>query len=138
MRIAIPFDKASGQVAMQFEDAAAFKLYNLENNAIISDLTLPSFGSGSAAMLDFLKAAKADILICGGITGDSRRALSTAGLVSYPGFGGAADTLAQAFATGSLQQSMSGECAGCTEGCGEGGCPHHSHGDGACEHHNTH
>ena len=135
MRIAIPFEKDSGQVAPQFEEAAGFKLYNLVNNEIVSELTLPSFGSGSAAMLDFLKAANADILICGGITGDARKALASVGLVSYPGFGGKADDLARAFASGSLQQSVSGECAGCTEGCGEGGCPHHSHAEGSCAHH---
>ena len=134
MRIAIPFDKESGQVAPQFEDAAGFKLYNLVNGEILSDLTLPSFGNGSAAMLDFLKTANADVLICGGITGESRRAVSAAGFASYPGFGGKADDLAAAFASGALQQSMSGECAGCTEGCGEGGCPHHSHGGEGCEH----
>ncbi len=133
MRIAIPFDKDSGQVAAQFEEAASFKLYTLVNDSIASDLTLPSFGKGAASMLEFLRTAKADVLICGGITGEARKALADAGLVSYPGFGGRADDLARAFASGSLQQSMSGECAGCTEGCGEGGCPHHH--DGRCEHH---
>ena len=91
-----------------------FKLYNLVNGEIVSDLSLPSFGTGSAAMLDFLKTARADVLICGGITGEARRAVVSAGLASYPGFGGKVDDLARAFATGSLQQS-------------EGECPHHSH-----------
>ena len=43
------------------------------------------------------------------------------------GFGGKVDDLARAFATGSLQQSVGGECEGCSENCGEGECPHHSH-----------
>ena len=135
MRIAIPYEKESGQVASRFEDAAAFKLYNLVNNEILSDLSLPSFGSGSTAMLDFLKAANADVLICSGITGEARRALTAAGIASYPGFGGKADDLAKAFSAGSLQQSMSGECAGCADSCGEGGCPHHTHGESGCAHH---
>ena len=135
MRIAIPFDKESGQVAAQFEDAASFKLFDLVGESIVTDRTLPSFGRGAAAMMEFLKAARADVLVCGGITGESRRALAGEGLVSYPGFGGKADDLALAFASGSLQKSMSSECAGCSEGCGEGECPHHSHGDGGCGHH---
>ena len=135
MRIAIPMEKESGQVASQFDEATAFKLYNLVNNEIVSDLTLPSFGTGSAAMLEFMKAANADVLVCNGISGQSRRALAAVGLVSYPGFGGKADDLAKAFASGSLQQSISGECAGCSESCGDGTCPHHAHGDGHCEHH---
>ena len=134
MRIAIPFDKENGQVAPQFEETGSFKLYNLVNGEIVSDLMLPSFGTGVSAMLDFLKGAKADVLICGGISGDARRAVSSAGLASYPGFGGKADDLAAAFASGALQHSMSGECDGCTEGCGEGGCPHHVHGEAGCGH----
>ena len=135
MRIAIPFEKDSGRIAPQFEEAASFKLYNLLNDVIVSDLTLPSFGSGSDAMVEFLKTARADVLICGGITGQSRRALAASGFVAYPGFGGSADDAARAFAAGSLQASMSGECAGCSENCGEEGCPHHSHAEGGCAHH---
>ena len=127
MRIAIPYVKDLGTVAPLFEEAADFRLYNLVNGEIVSDLSLPSFGTGSAAMLDFLKTARADVLICGGITGEARRAVVSAGLASYPGFGGKADDLARAFAAGSLQQSVSGECEGCSENCGEGECPHHGH-----------
>ena len=137
MRIAIPFVKDSGQVAPQFEQAAAFKLYNLVNNEIVSDLTLPSFGAGADTMLEFLKTARADVLICGGITGQARKMISAAGLASYPGFGGSADDLARAFAGGSLLKAVSGECADCKENCGEGECPHH-HGEAGCAHHHSH
>ena len=101
MRIAIPFEKDSGRIAPQFEEAASFKLYNLLNDVIVSDLTLPSFGSGSDAMVEFLKTARADVLICGGITGQSRRTLAASGFVAYPGFGGSADDAARAFARSS-------------------------------------
>ena len=134
MRIAIPYEKDSGQISERFDRAENVKLYMMENDKIVSELVIPAFGSGSAAMAELLRTARADVVICGGIGGEDRKALAQMGLVSYPGFGGSADDAARAFAAGSLQQAMSGECASCSEGC-EGSCPHHSHGEGGCAHH---
>ncbi len=133
MRIAIPYVKDGGQIGEQFDSAENVKLYNLEGDRIVSELVIPSFCRGLDPMLELLKAAKADILICGGITGEARQALAVSGVMSYPGFGGAADDAARAFASGSLQQAMSGECASCAENC-DGNCPHHSHGEDGCGH----
>lgn len=134
MRIAIPIEKDSGQISERFGAAQSVKLYNLEGEKIVSELVIPGFGEGDEVMVELMKAAKADVLICGGIAGGARQALGSAGIVSYPGFGGAADNAARAFAAGSLQQAMSGECASCDGDC-EGGCPHHSHGGDGCGHH---
>ena len=88
MRIAIPH--TDGQIAAEFESAASFKLFNLENGEIVSEVTLPAFGSGSEAIAEFLKIARADVLICGGITAKSRQLVMGSGLAVYPGFGGGA------------------------------------------------
>ena len=98
MRIAVPFDKAAGTIAEQFERTEAFRLYNLENGQIVSSLSLPAFGTGNEAMAEFLKTARADVVICGGITARGRQLLGSEGIAVYPGFGGSADDAAQAFA----------------------------------------
>ena len=98
MRIAVPFDKAAGTIAEQFDRTEAFRLYNLENGQIVSSLSLPAFGTGNEAMAEFLKTARADVVICGGITARGRQLLGSEGIAVYPGFGGSADDAAQAFA----------------------------------------
>ena len=135
MRIAIPYD--NGNIFPHFGHAEMFKLYNLEDGQIVSGLTIPTFGSGHAAMAEFLKTARADVLICGGIGGSAQRAVASLGIAIYPGFGGSADDAVRAFASGSLQRGASHDCESCSESCGEGGCPHH-HGDGGCGHHHEH
>ena len=87
MRIAVPFDKAAGTIAEQFDRTEAFRLYNLENGQIVSSLSLPAFGTGNEAMAEFLKTARADVVICGGITARGRQLLGAEGIAVYPGFG---------------------------------------------------
>lgn len=128
MRIAIPC--ADGEIDPHFGHTETFKLYDLKDGEIVSDLTLPTFGSGHQAMAEFLRAARADVLICGGIGAEAQRILTAQGVAIYPGFGGSADDAARAFAIGALQKGAGGPCAGCSENCGEGGCPHHS--DSGC------
>ena len=122
MRIAIPFDKAGGSITEQFESTDTFKLYNLEDGKIVSELTVPAFGQGNEALSEFLKTARADVLICGGITAAGRRLLGAAGIAVYPGFGGGADDAARAFAVGGLRHEEGHDCAHCTQDC-----EHHSH-----------
>ena len=120
MRIAIP--NTDGQIAEAFESAGSFRLFNLENGEIVSNVTLPAFGSGSESMAEFLKIARADVLICGGITAESRKRLALSGLAVYPGFGGSADDAARAFAAGGLKHDDGHDCAHCTKDCAQ-----HSH-----------
>ena len=122
MRIAVPFDKAAGTIAEQFDRTEAFRLYNLENGQIVSSLSLPAFGTGNEAMAEFLKTARADVVICGGITARGRQLLGSEGIAVYPGFGGSADDAAQAFAAGSLSHGEGHDCAHCTQDCS-----HHGH-----------
>ena len=126
MRIAIPH--TDGQIAEAFESAGSFKLFNLENGQIISEVTLPAFGSGGESMAEFLKIARADVLICGGITAKSRQLVMGSGLAVYPGFGGSADDAARAFAQGGLKHDDGHDCAHCKQDCAQHNHGHaHSH-----------
>ena len=124
MRIAIPFNKADGSIAPAFAETVSFKLYNAEGDKIVSELSIPSFGTGEKAMLDTLLAAKCDVLICGGITKEARKLIATAGIAAWPGFGGSADDAAKAFVTGGLRHDEGHDCANCTRDC-----DHHHHGE---------
>ena len=124
MRIAIPYSKSSGEIAPAFAESESLKLYNVEGDKIVSDLTIPAFGSGEQAMLDTLQAARCDVLICGGITNVARKSIAAAGIAAYPGFGGSADDAAKAFVTGALKHDAGHDCANCTRDC-----DHHHHGE---------
>ncbi len=122
MRIAVPYSKASGEIAPAFAEAESFRLYNVEGDKIVSDLAIPAFGTGEQAMLETLRAARADVLICGGITKSARKLVAAAGIAAWPGFGGSADDAARAFVTGGLKHDEGHDCANCTRDC-----DHHHH-----------
>lgn len=122
MRIAVPYSKASGEIAPAFAEAESFRLYNVEGDKIVSDLAIPAFGAGEQAMLETLRAARADVLICGGITKSARKLVAAAGIAAWPGFGGSADDAARAFVTGGLKHDDGHDCANCTRDC-----DHHHH-----------
>ena len=122
MRIAVPYSKASGEIAPAFTEAESFRLYNVEGDKIVSDLAIPAFGAGEQAMLETLRAARADVLICGGITKSARKLVAAAGIAAWPGFGGSADDAARAFVTGGLKHDEGHDCANCTRDC-----DHHHH-----------
>ena len=122
MRIAVPYSKASGEIAPAFAEAESFRLYNVEGDKIVSDLAIPAFGAGEQAMLETLRSARADVLICGGITKSARKLVAAAGIAAWPGFGGSADDAARAFVTGGLKHDEGHDCANCTRDC-----DHHHH-----------
>lgn len=128
MRIAIPTE--NGKIFSPFTEAKSFTLYNLEGGRVVSSVSIPTFGGGSAGMKELLHSARADVVICGGITGEAQKALGEASIAVYPGLGGAADDAAAAFAAGALQRGHNHDCAACAEA---GGCPH-IHGEDGCPH----
>ena len=127
MRIAIPME--NGTIAPQFEEAGAFKLYELEGEKLLSSVTIPAFEKGSEAQSAYLLSARADVLICGGITAQAQRRLTAAGVAIWPGMGGSADNAAAAFASGTFRPES---CGHDHEHCGESSCPHHQ--SGGCSH----
>ena len=129
MRIAIPAE--DGKIFSPFTETKAFTLYNLDGSTVVSTVTIPSVGGGEEDRARLLRSARADVVICGGVTAGARRALGELGIAVYPGFGGRCDDAAAAFASGAMGPGHVHDCASCTENCGEGGC-HHDHGAGGC------
>lgn len=123
MKIAVTYE--DGQVFQHFGHTQAFKLYQVEGNAITSSQVVPTSGSGHGALAGFLQEQGVDALICGGIGGGARQALAQAGIALYAGVSGPADQAAQALAEGHLAYDPEAECQ-----------HHHDHGEGHhCGHH---
>lgn len=128
MKIAIPYE--DGQVFQHFGHTAAFKIYTIENGAIVSSQVLSSGGAGHGALAAVLGQGGIQALICGGIGGGARMALADYGIAVYGGVSGDADEAAQAFADGCLDFDPEARCSHHDHGeghsCGNHGCGSHS------------
>ena len=133
MRIAVPYE--NGMIFQHFGHTAQFKFYDVEGGEIVASQLVTPGGSGHGALAGFLKAAKVDALICGGIGGGAKVALAEAGIQLYGGVQGLADMAAKALAAGSLRYDPDVHCDHHDHECGEHDCGH-EHGDDGCrEHH---
>ena len=108
MRIAVTYE--NGEVFQHFGHCAQFKLYDVEDGKIVNEQIVDTNGSGHGALAGFLKAAKADALICGGIGMGAQMALADAGIRLYAGVQGSADTAARALAEGNLKYDPDARC----------------------------
>ena len=71
MKIAVTYD--NGSVFQHFGKTENFKIFEVENGAIISSEVVGSNGAGHSALAGFLADAGVDVVICGGIGGGARR-----------------------------------------------------------------
>ena len=143
MRIAVTYE--NGEIFQHFGHTEQFKLYDVEDGRIVSEQIVPTNGSGHGALAGFLKAAQADVLICGGIGLGAQNALAEAGIRLYGGVAGSADAAAQALAEGKLVYDPDAKCDHhehhgegheCGHHHGEGhDCGHHHGDEGCCHHH---
>ena len=125
MRIAVTYE--NGQIFQHFGRTEQFKLYDVEDGKIVKEQVVGTNGAGHGALAGFLKAAGADVLICGGIGGGAQTAMRSAGIDLYGGNSGSADEAAAAFIAGTLARNAAPTCDhhhGHSEGhgCGDHGC----------------
>jgi len=134
MRIAVTYE--NGEIFQHFGHTAQFKLYNVENGAVVSEQVVATNGSGHGALAGFLRLLRVDTLICGGIGGGARMALADAGIQLYGGVSGSADEAVQALLAGNLSFNPDVRCDhhdhehGEGHTCGDHGCGGHSHDHG--------
>lgn len=132
MRIAVTYQ--NGEVFQHFGQTEQFKLYDVEEGKIVNEQIVDTNGVHHGALAGFLKAAEADVLLCGGIGAMGRAAVAEVGIRLYPGVEGPADEAAKAFLTGTLQYDPDAHCDHNHAHHGEGhACGHHHGGD--CGHH---
>ena len=95
MKIAVTYE--NGQIFQHFGHTEQFKVYEIEDNTIISFKVIDTNGQGHGALAGLLKTLGADVLICGGIGGGAQMALADAGIKLYGGVSGSCDAAVEAF-----------------------------------------
>ena len=116
MKIAVTYD--NGNIFQHFGKTENFKVYEVEDNQVVSSEVIGSNGTGHGALAGLLSEQGMDVLICGGIGGGARTALAEAGIELYPGVSGSADAAVNSLLNGTLLYNPDTVCA------------HHHHEDG--------
>ena len=130
MKIAVTYD--NGEVFQHFGKTENFKVYEVEDNKVVSSEVIGANGNGHGALAGLMAENGIDVLICGGIGGGAQEALAEAGIEFVSGVSGDVDEAVEAYLNGELVSSgvncdhheheeahSCGEhgCAGCS-GCG--------------------
>ena len=115
MKIAVTYD--NGNIFQHFGRTESFKVYDVEDNKVISSEVIGSNGVGHGALAGLLADRAVDVLICGGIGGGAQQALADAGVELVAGAEGDADQAVEAYLKGELISTGSN-------------CDHHHHEDG--------
>ena len=130
MKIAVTYD--NGNVFQHFGHTEQFKVYEVEDNKVVSSEVIGSNGTGHGALAGLLAGQDVDVLICGGIGGGAQAALAEAGVELCAGAEGNTDEAVEAYLRGELVSTGANcdhhheeghDCGGHDEGhsCG-GGC----------------
>lgn len=115
MRIAVTYD--NGNIFQHFGKTETFKVYEIEDNKVVSSEVIGSNGVGHGALAGLLADKSVDVLICGGIGGGAQAALEEAGVELCAGATGDADQAVEAYLKGELVSSGAN-------------CDHHHHEEG--------
>lgn len=100
MKIAVTYD--NGNIFQHFGKTEFFKLYEVENNQVISSEVISSNGAGHGALAELLGNQSVDLLICGGVGGGAQTALADAGVEVCSGVQGDVDQAVEAYLKGEL------------------------------------
>ncbi len=134
MKIAVTYE--NGQIFQHFGHTEQFKVYEVEENKIVSSEVVGSNGSGHGALAGLLQGHDIDVLICGGIGAGAQMALASVGIQLFGGVSGDADEAVAALLAGTLEFNPNVQCnhhgehhhheGGCgSHGCGSHGCGSH-------------
>lgn len=120
MKIAVTYD--NGNIFQHFGKTEFFKVYEIEDNKVISSEVIGSNGTGHGALAGLLADQDVDVLICGGIGGGAQTALEEAGVEMCAGAQGDADQAVEAYLKGELVSAGAN-------------CDHHHEEGHSCGHH---
>ena len=115
MKIAVTYD--NGNIFQHFGKTENFKVYEVEDNQVVSSEVIGSNGTGHGALAGLLSEQGVDVLICGDRGGGAQAALAEAGVELCSGAEGDVDAAVKAYLNGTLTS------AGAT-------CDHHDHEEG--------
>ena len=135
MKIAVTYE--NGHIFQHFGHTEQFKVYDVQNNAIVKTEVIDTNGSGHGALAGLLSDLGVEVLICGGIGGGAQMALMQAGIKLFGGVSGSADDAVAACIAGTLSYDPNAKCDhhdhhGHEHTCGDHGCGSHNCGDHSC------
>ena len=130
MKIAVTY--ADGMIFQHFGHTQQFKIYEVENGAVVSSEVVDTNGSGHGALAGLLSSMQVNVLICGGIGGGAQMALAEAGIALYGGCSGDADAAVTDLLAGNLRFNPNVRCNhhdhhGEGHNCGEHHCGGNCH-----------
>ncbi len=133
MKIAVTYD--NGSVFQHFGKTENFKIFDVEDGAIVSSEVVSSNGTGHSALAGFLAENGVDVVICGGIGGGAQAALAEAGIQVCAGVEGDVNEAAESYVKGMLESTSECNCNHHENGghCGEGeSCCHQDEEESGC------
>jgi len=120
VKVAVTYDSASGEVFQHFGRTENFKIYDIENDKVVSSEVVSGEGIQHEGLIEVLLKRNVRVLVCGGIGGGARMAMADNGIKLIPGVTGSADQAVADMAKGQLKYDPDAQC-------------HHD--DGHCEGH---
>lgn len=133
MKIAVTYD--NGTVFQHFGKTKSFKIFDVENGAIVSSEVIDAKESGHSALAGLLAEEGVDVVICGGIGEGAQQALAQANIKVCAGVEGDVNQVAEQYVDGTLECTTDGTCDHHGEHCGnheEGGCCGHGEEESGC------
>ena len=131
MKVAVTYE--NGHVFQHFGHSEQFKVFDVENGAIVKSEVIGTNGSGHGALATLLSGQGVDVLICGGIGGGAQTALKEAGIELFGGVSGSADDAVADYLAGTLAYNLDVQCNHHGHehhgNCGSGGCGSHTCGN---------
>ena len=132
MKIAATYE--NGNIFQHFGRTEQFKIYEVEDDKVVSSQVIGNDGLGHGALAGLLADHAIDVLICGGLGAGAQNALAEADVEVVAGASGSADEAVDAYLKGELI-STGANCDhhhGEDHACGDHGCGHHDDDDGGC------
>lgn len=124
MKVAITYEK--GFVFQHFGHTSLFKVFEVENNQVVSTSVISSDGKGHGALAGLLAQNNVDVLICGGIGAGAINALNQANIKVYGGVVGLVDNVIEDFLKNQLNYNPNVKCSHHEHDenhtCGDHGC----------------
>ena len=100
MKIAVTYD--NGNIFQHFGKTEYFKVYETEDQKVVSSEVISSNGKGHGALAVLLEEQGVNVLICGGLGGGAQTALAEAGIEVCSGASGDADQAVESYLKGEL------------------------------------
>ena len=110
MKVAVTYEKETGNVFQHFGKTQYFKIYEIQDDKILSSEVIDNGGNGHHAIPPYLKSLGIDTLILGNRGQGAIEAIAASGLKELPGITGSADEAVALFAKGQLKPNFEAKC----------------------------